>query len=141
MYVSGIFMAIVSKSASKCFGIKVACVISCMFGIAGCLWMYQGNTNCNIVLLSKWWIINFLNKLWSFIIINLQLIGTKKDETFKKIEIYVVAAFIGSGGAGMLITSLSITAELIGKNKESSAFVYGAISLVDKISNGSYSIL
>ena len=53
MYVSGIFMAIVSKSASKCFGIKVACVISCMFGIAGCLWMYQGNTNCNIVLLSK----------------------------------------------------------------------------------------
>ena len=69
------------------------------------------------------------------------MIGTKKDETFKKIEIYVVAAFIGSGGAGMLITSLSITAELIGKNKESSAFVYGAISLVDKISNGSYIIL
>ena len=71
-----------------------------------------------------------------FIQINLQLIGSRKDETFRKIEIYVVAAFIGSGGAGMLITSLSITAELIGKNKESSAFVYGAISLVDKISNG-----
>ena len=54
---------------------------------------------------------------------------------------YIVAVFIGSGGAGMLITSLSITAELIGKNKESSAFVYGATSLVDKISNGEYFFL
>ena len=38
----------------------------------------------------------------------------------------------------MLITSLSITAELIGKNKTSSAFVYSSISLVDKIVNGKY---
>ena len=52
------------------------------------------------------------------------------------IEIYFVAALIGSGGAAMLITSLSITADLIGRNKESSAFVYGAMSLADKISNG-----
>ena len=42
MYVSGIFMAVVSKSAGKCFGTKVACVISCIFGVAGCLWMYRG---------------------------------------------------------------------------------------------------
>ena len=38
----------------------------------------------------------------------------------------------------MLITSLSITAELIGKNKTSSAFVYSSISLVDKIVNGKH---
>ena len=67
-----------------------------------------------------------------------QILGSEKDDTFKGAEIYVVAAFIGAGGAGMLINSLSITAELIGKNKQSSAFVYGAISLVDKISNGLY---
>ena len=65
-----------------------------------------------------------------------QISGSGKEETFKSIEIYVVAAFIGAGGAGMLITSLSITAELIGKNKTSSAFVYSSISLVDKIING-----
>ena len=64
------------------------------------------------------------------------LLGSRKDETFTGSEIYIIALLIGSGGAGMLITSLSITAELIGKNKESSAFVYGAISLVDKLSNG-----
>ena len=43
---------------------------------------------------------------------------------------------IGSGGAGMLISSLSIIAEMIEQNSQSSAFVYGAISLVDKLSNG-----
>ena len=62
--------------------------------------------------------------------------GTIKDEVFTGVEIYIIAILIGSGGAGMLITSLSLTAELIGKNKESGAFVYGAFSLIDKISNG-----
>ena len=65
-----------------------------------------------------------------------RLPGTIKDEVFTRVEIYIIAILIGSGGAGMLITSLSLTAELIGKNKESGAFVYGAISLIDKISNG-----
>ena len=36
----------------------------------------------------------------------------------------------------MLITSLSITADLIGQDKECSAFIYGAMSLLDKVSNG-----
>ena len=36
----------------------------------------------------------------------------------------------------MLITSLSLTAELISSNVESSAFVYGAMSFTDKVSNG-----
>ena len=36
----------------------------------------------------------------------------------------------------MLITSLSLTADLIGRNSESGAFVYGSMSLTDKISNG-----
>ena len=36
----------------------------------------------------------------------------------------------------MLITSLSITAELVGDNVESSAFIYGAMSFTDKLSTG-----
>ena len=36
----------------------------------------------------------------------------------------------------MLVTSLSITADLIGSNVESGAFVYGAMSFCDKLSNG-----
>ena len=36
----------------------------------------------------------------------------------------------------MMITSLSIVADLIANNLDSSAFVYGFMSLVDKFSNG-----
>ena len=64
--------------------------------------------------------------------------GCKWNADYTEIEIYFVAALIGSGGAGILISSLSIVADLIGKNKESSAFVYGLMSLVDKVSNGLY---
>ena len=77
------------------------------------------------------YLLDYFSKLIEF-----RIIGSGKDEAFKGIEIYVVAIFIGAGGAGMLINSLSITAELIGKNKTSSAFVYSSISLVDKIING-----
>ena len=55
---------------------------------------------------------------------------------YKTYEIYGVAALIGAGGSIMLITSLSLTAELIGPNTESGAFVYGSMSLSDKVSNG-----
>ncbi|KAK6039539.1 hypothetical protein COOONC_22956 [Cooperia oncophora] len=36
----------------------------------------------------------------------------------------------------LLVTSLSITADLINRNTESGAFVYGAMSFVDKLANG-----
>lgn len=36
----------------------------------------------------------------------------------------------------MLVTSLGITADLIGRNTENGAFVYGVMSFMDKLSNG-----
>ena len=36
----------------------------------------------------------------------------------------------------MLVTSLSLTAEFIGSNTSSSAFVYGTMSFLDKLSTG-----
>ncbi|CAI2356880.1 unnamed protein product [Caenorhabditis sp. 36 PRJEB53466] len=51
-------------------------------------------------------------------------------------RIYVLAIGIGIAQAILLITSLSITADLINKNTESGAFVYGAMSFFDKLSNG-----
>lgn len=50
--------------------------------------------------------------------------------------IFLVATLLGTGGSTLLITSLSITADLIGSNVEGGAFVYGFMSLVDKFSNG-----
>ncbi len=62
--------------------------------------------------------------------------GGVEDDSYKTYYIYAVAAMVGTGGSILLITSLTITAGLIGPNTESSAFVYGAMSLSDKFSNG-----
>ncbi|NXH82472.1 MFS12 protein, partial [Edolisoma coerulescens] len=51
-------------------------------------------------------------------------------------EIYVLAVLLGTGSATILVTSLSMTADLIGTNTQSSAFVYGAMSFTDKMANG-----
>lgn len=42
----------------------------------------------------------------------------------------------GYGGAIMLVTSLAMTADLIGTRTEASAFVYGLMSFTDKLSCG-----
>ncbi|XP_049827163.1 major facilitator superfamily domain-containing protein 12-like [Schistocerca gregaria] len=55
---------------------------------------------------------------------------------FVRYEIYGVAVLLGAGGSIMLVTSLGITADFIGHNTESGAFVYGAMSFTDKLSNG-----
>lgn len=50
--------------------------------------------------------------------------------------IYGVAVIVGAGGSTMLVTSLSLTAEFISGDIKSSAFIYGLMSLTDKVSNG-----
>ena len=63
-------------------------------------------------------------------------IGCEWNAAFTSKEIFIVAVLIGFGGATMLIISLSLTADLIGQDTDSSAFIYGSMSLLDKISNG-----
>lgn len=58
------------------------------------------------------------------------------DDTYIKYEIYAVAVLLGFAGAIMLVTSLGVTSDLIGKNTESGAFAYGVMSFADKLSNG-----
>ena len=43
---------------------------------------------------------------------------------------------LGIGGTTMLVTSLSLTAEFIGSDTSSSAFIYGLMSFFDKLSTG-----
>ncbi|XP_074659678.1 major facilitator superfamily domain-containing protein 12-like [Tubulanus polymorphus] len=51
-------------------------------------------------------------------------------------QIFGAAVLLGSGCSTILITSLSLTADLIADDTETSAFVYGAMSFTDKLSNG-----
>ncbi|XP_071167682.1 major facilitator superfamily domain-containing protein 12-like isoform X1 [Mytilus edulis] len=51
-------------------------------------------------------------------------------------QTYGAAVLLGIGGSTMLVTSLSMTADMIGENTESGGFVYGSMSFTDKLSNG-----
>uniref|UniRef100_A0A667H1H2 Major facilitator superfamily domain containing 12 n=1 Tax=Lynx canadensis TaxID=61383 RepID=A0A667H1H2_LYNCA len=52
------------------------------------------------------------------------------------VAVYVAAALLGTGCATILVTSLAMTADLIGPHTHSGAFVYGAMSFSDKVANG-----
>lgn len=43
---------------------------------------------------------------------------------------------VGASSSIQLVTSLGLTADLIGQDTDTGAFVYGAMSFVDKLSNG-----
>ena len=62
--------------------------------------------------------------------------GILPDDPNTKYYVYLLASLIGISGSTMLVTSLSLTAEFIGSNTGSSAFIYGLMSLTDKVSNG-----
>ncbi|KAM4887379.1 major facilitator superfamily domain-containing protein 12 [Thomomys bottae] len=52
------------------------------------------------------------------------------------VAVYAAAVLLGAGGATILVTSLAMTADLIGPHTDSGAFVYGAMSFSDKVANG-----
>ncbi|XP_019064626.1 major facilitator superfamily domain-containing protein 12 [Fukomys damarensis] len=52
------------------------------------------------------------------------------------VAVYAAAVLLGAGCATILVTSLSMTADLIGPHSQSGAFVYGAMSFSDKVANG-----
>lgn len=57
-------------------------------------------------------------------------------DQFKSFQIHMVAILFGAGGSITLVTSLGITADLIGDKTSSGAFVYGIMSFTDKLANG-----
>ncbi|KAG7456532.1 hypothetical protein MATL_G00236750 [Megalops atlanticus] len=59
------------------------------------------------------------------------LLDTKMGEL-----VYGAAVLLGAGSATILVMSLSMTADLIGDQTQSGAFVYGAMSFTDKVANG-----
>lgn len=67
--------------------------------------------------------------LWAYL-------GNKDDASYVTYQVYAMAALMGAGGSQMLITSLCLTAGLIGNDLGSGPFVYGFMSLIDKASNG-----
>ncbi|GMF40511.1 unnamed protein product [Phytophthora fragariaefolia] len=50
--------------------------------------------------------------------------------------VYPFSIILGMGNSIIMVTSVCLTGDLVGNNVESGAFVYGAMSFTDKISNG-----
>ncbi|KAI9912980.1 hypothetical protein PsorP6_006626 [Peronosclerospora sorghi] len=50
--------------------------------------------------------------------------------------IYPLSSLLGMGNSILMVTSVCLTGDLVGTHVESGAFVYGAMSFTDKISNG-----
>lgn len=57
-------------------------------------------------------------------------------QIYTQYEVYAVAILLGASSSIQLVTSLGLTADLIGQDTNTGAFVYGAMSFVDKLSNG-----
>ncbi|XP_039250508.1 major facilitator superfamily domain-containing protein 12-like isoform X2 [Styela clava] len=57
-----------------------------------------------------------------------------EEET--KRDIFFIAVLLGLGTTIILVMCLSMLSELVGQNTETGAFVYGSMSLTDKLSNG-----
>ncbi|XP_063928728.1 major facilitator superfamily domain-containing protein 12-like isoform X1 [Zophobas morio] len=57
-------------------------------------------------------------------------------DPLKAYQIHIIAVLIGACGSITLVTSLGITADLIGDKTDSGAFVYGIMSFTDKLANG-----
>jgi len=55
------------------------------------------------------------------------------DSNYSAKQIYGVALLLGSASSIMLVASLSLTADFIGADTDSSAFIYGFMSLTDKV--------
>ncbi|KAE8747761.1 hypothetical protein FOCC_FOCC005584 [Frankliniella occidentalis] len=63
-------------------------------------------------------------------------VGLGAGKIYTTYEVYAVAILLGASSSILLVTSVGLTADLIGQDTDTGAFVYGVMSFVDKLSNG-----
>ncbi|ETN62993.1 hypothetical protein AND_005309 [Anopheles darlingi] len=61
---------------------------------------------------------------------------TAVDATFSTIALFVIAALFGAGSSITMVSSLCITADMIGKHAEQSGIIYSAVTFADKLVTG-----
>ncbi|CAL8126460.1 unnamed protein product [Orchesella dallaii] len=68
-------------------------------------------------------------------------LGYDSQEGLQSGNVYILTVLIGIGSSLMLVLSVSLTSDLIGTNTESGAFVFGAITFVEKTLNGLFIVI
>ena len=104
MYCSSFVFSRVMKSLNREAGRKISFLLGAVVGLSASIWVYYGEDET----------------------------GSMED-FFRTYGIFFPAILFGAAGSTILITSLSLTAELISNNTETSAFIYGAMSFTDKV--------
>uniref|UniRef100_A0A2M3ZBW6 Putative sugar transporter n=1 Tax=Anopheles braziliensis TaxID=58242 RepID=A0A2M3ZBW6_9DIPT len=61
---------------------------------------------------------------------------TAVDATFSTFALFVIAALFGAGSSITMVSSLCITADMIGKHAEQSGIIYSAVTFADKLVTG-----
>jgi len=64
------------------------------------------------------------------------LFGCNPGDENVEYYVYVIAIIIGIGATTLVVTSVALTAELIGQETNSSSFVYAFMSMTEKFPNG-----
>ena len=105
MYCSSFVVSRLMKCLNRQAGRKISFLLGAVVGLSACVWVYYGEDETG-----------------------------KKEDFFRTYGIFFPAILFGAAGSTVLITSLSLTAELISNNTETSAFIYGAMSFTDKVS-------
>jgi cyanate permease len=98
-FVASFVMSVIYKQCYQLVGGRIGYLAGCVFGLAGCFWVF---------------------------------IEQKHDEW----ELYSLAMLLGSGHSLLVIASLNMTAEMIGKHTAQGGSVYSAVAVFDKIITG-----
>lgn len=61
---------------------------------------------------------------------------TPQEATFSTVSLFVIASLFGAGSSITMISSLCITADMIGKHADQGGFIYSAVTFADKLITG-----
>lgn len=63
-------------------------------------------------------------------------VATAASTSASKNHLYSIAVLFGAGSSITMISSLCITADMIGKNADQGGFIYSAVTFADKLITG-----
>lgn len=64
------------------------------------------------------------------------LVGMTVSATSSTLRLYMIALLFGAGSSVTMISSLCITADMIGRHADQSGFIYSAVTFADKLITG-----
>ncbi|KAF2353172.1 Major facilitator superfamily domain [Trinorchestia longiramus] len=117
MSLSGVIATVLLRSFRRCYGKKGSVLTAVLVGLVACLLVLFGGSSTPAPPPQA------------------TQPSTAVPQLTKGV-VYVVASLWGLSSSMLMILSLALTADMIGRCTESSAFVYGCMSFGDKLANG-----